>query len=118
MRHLHDVSLIFPLPLYFIEIELGKSVLVFILSFFAKCFSISARKSSAKVILSDTEPQKTSRMLRFMIIRLMRLERSYFLKFFLSSEELSAVREEVALSLVQDLNPCSREQLEHSLSIP
>ena len=29
----------------------------------------------------------------FMIIRLMRLERSHFSKFFLSSEELSAIRE-------------------------
>ena len=86
-------SRMFPLPLYFIEIKLCKSVLVSALSFFTKRFSISVRNSLALVILSDTAPLNASGMPRLMIIRLMRFERSHFSKFLLSSGELASVRE-------------------------
>ncbi|KAK0582250.1 hypothetical protein LWI29_023405 [Acer saccharum] len=69
-------SLMFPLPLYFIEIKFCKSVLVSALSFFIKHFSVSARNSLALIIFSDTTPLNASRVPRFMIIRLMRFERS------------------------------------------
>src|SRR4051812_23334222 len=86
-------SLTFPLPLNFIQISLLRRVLVSALSFFAERFSISARKSLALVIPSDTVPLKASGMPRLMIIRLRRFERSHFSKSFLWSGVLAAVRE-------------------------
>jgi len=58
-----------------------------------KTFLNFGKKILAKVISSYTAPRKASGMSCFMVIRLMRLERFHFSKFFLSSWELSTVRE-------------------------
>ncbi|KAJ6824798.1 uncharacterized protein M6B38_380400 [Iris pallida] len=84
-------SLMLPLPLYYMVIKGNKSVLVSALSFFANRFSISAKKNLALVTSSDTAPLNASGIPRFMIIRLMRFERSYFSKFALSPDELSSL---------------------------
>ena len=80
-------SLIFPFPLYLIEIKLARSILISTLSFLVKRFSIYSRNSLAVVTFSDTVPLKASRISRFMTIRLMRFER-----FLLSMSRFSSVK--------------------------
>src|SRR3954463_8548231 len=100
-------SLTFPLPLNFIEISLLRRVLVSALSFFAKRFSISARKSLALVIPSDTVLLKASVMSRLMVIRL-RLPISQSL--FFDQKYLQLLENGAAQSLVPGLDPCDQEQ--------
>ena len=99
----------FPFPLYFNEIRFAKSVLVSAFSFLVNLFSISSGKPLAVVTFSnvvhlmirktwkggtflDIVPLKASEILHFMIIRLMRFERSHLSMSLLSSEELLSVR--------------------------
>jgi len=89
MRHFHDVlSIMFPFPLYFMEIKCCNNVLVSTLSLFVKHFSSSSRKSLTLMIPLDTTPLTTSRMPLLMIIRLMLFQRSHFSKCLRSSKEI------------------------------
>ena len=55
-------SLMFPLPLYLIEMRFAKSILVLDFSFLTNLFLISSRNSLAVFIVSDIVPLNASGM--------------------------------------------------------
>ena len=85
-------SLMFPLPLYLIEMRFAKSVLVSDFSFLANLFLISSRNSLAVFIVYDIVPLNTSGMAFLWIIKHMRFDFSHLSISLFLSEELSTVR--------------------------
>src|SRR5436190_22572417 len=97
-------SLAFLLPLNFIEINLLRRVLVSALSFFAKRFSISVRKSLALVIPLDIVPLKASGMNSGDLSVPTSQSPSFHRKY------LQQLEKQAAQSLMPGPDLCSREQ--------
>ena len=85
-------SLMFPLPLYLIEMRFVKSVLVSDFSFLTNLFLISSRNYLVIFIVSDIVPLNASRMAFLMIIKHMRFDFSRLSISLFSSKKLSLVR--------------------------
>lgn len=85
-------SLMFPLPLYLMEIRLAKSVLVSAFSIVANLFSMSSRNPLAVVMSSDIVPVNAYGMAFFMIIILMRFDLSHLSMSRFASAELVSVK--------------------------
>ena len=85
-------SLMFPLPLYLIEMRFSKSVLVSDFSLLENLFLIPYRNSLVVFIVLDIVPLNAYGMAFLMIIKHMRFDFSHLSISLFSSEELSSVR--------------------------